>query len=360
MPQQLSALLGVLHLFTCGGMISFLCHHMFFFSQTFFLSPALSLSLCLQILVHLSPIYRDQREYAVQAIIHGWHGDSISYVWHSRRGKSLKLITTVHYYFQSVPPAHWRSQLSYHEQPSSLALSSHPGSLNEHTVTFILWKLRMQALTLFQGHSTILIYNNSQKQGHAFQMMMSALKCRLGSFQFKDSGSVSDGGYAPWTWRGGSSHAWGFECTSVTDNGYVDTFFVIFEFYWTSETVWSVFFSIAQWPVVDTIPVHDLGHMNIECPFCAALHWLDEHVSSSTDHRPEFKGCCQHGRWNWMPFILLHLLSIIYLLMTCLLPKNSVGTLFNTMLLWHLHLWVSTLIARSLDMDHLSFEFMGN
>jgi hypothetical protein len=47
---------------------------------------------------------------------------------------------------------------------------------------------------------------------------------------------------------------------------------------------------------VDTVPVHDLGRMNIECPFCAALHWLDERVSSSTVHRPEFEGCCQHGK----------------------------------------------------------------
>ena len=47
---------------------------------------------------------------------------------------------------------------------------------------------------------------------------------------------------------------------------------------------------------MDTIPVHDLGRMNIECPFCTALHWLDEHVSLSMVHHPEFKGCCQHGK----------------------------------------------------------------
>ena len=40
MPQQLSALLGVLHLFTRGSMISFLCHHMFFFSRTFLSFPS--------------------------------------------------------------------------------------------------------------------------------------------------------------------------------------------------------------------------------------------------------------------------------------------------------------------------------
>ena len=171
--------------------------------------------------------------------------DSISCVWHSRRAKSLKLMTSVHYYFQGVPPAHRRSRLS-------LASSSHPGNSNEHTVTLILWKLGTQVLTLFQGHSTILIYNNSQKQGDASPT--SALKCRLASFQFKDSGSVSDGGYAPWTWRGGSSRAWGSKRTSVTDNGYVDAFFAIFEFYWTCETVRSVGGTPCQF-IVDPFPV---------------------------------------------------------------------------------------------------------
>jgi len=43
MPQQLSALLGVLHLFTRGGMISFLCHHMFLFLANVLSFPQLFL-----------------------------------------------------------------------------------------------------------------------------------------------------------------------------------------------------------------------------------------------------------------------------------------------------------------------------
>jgi len=60
--------------------------------------------------------------------------------------------------------------------------------------------------------------------------------------------------------------------------------------------VWSPLFSAAREPVVGTIAAHDLGRMNIECPFCKALHWLEERVSSSTIRHPEFERCCQHGK----------------------------------------------------------------
>ena len=61
-------------------------------------------------------------------------------------------------------------------------------------------------------------------------------------------------------------------------------------------TVSNPFFSIARRPVVDDLPVHDLGHMDVQCPFCQALHWLEEHVSSSRIHHPEFEACFQHGK----------------------------------------------------------------
>ena len=35
-------------------------------------------------------------------------------------------------------------------------------------------------------------------------------------------------------------------------------------------------FAVARPPTVDTINVHDLGPMNIHCPFCDALHWKEE------------------------------------------------------------------------------------
>jgi len=48
-------------------------------------------------------------------------------------------------------------------------------------------------------------------------------------------------------------------------------------------------FCIARQPVLDTLPANDLGIMNILCPFCDALHWLDERVSSSRVGHPEFE-----------------------------------------------------------------------
>ena len=56
------------------------------------------------------------------------------------------------------------------------------------------------------------------------------------------------------------------------------------------------FFGIARRPVIDTFRVHDLGDMNILCPFCDALHWQDERVSSSTINCPQFGMCCGHGK----------------------------------------------------------------
>lgn len=36
--------------------------------------------------------------------------------------------------------------------------------------------------------------------------------------------------------------------------------------------------------------------MNICCPFCNALHWRDERLSSSRINHPEFGMCCGHGK----------------------------------------------------------------
>src|SRR6266567_2975753 len=56
----------------------------------------------------------------------------------------------------------------------------------------------------------------------------------------------------------------------------------------------------------------------------------------------------------------LQLPSTIYLSMTLNRAENSTRTLFNTMLLLHLPLWVLTLIAQSLVMGPPPFGFMEN
>lgn len=42
---------------------------------------------------------------------------------------------------------------------------------------------------------------------------------------------------------------------------------------------------------------HDLGHMDIACCHCGALHWFEEWVVSRSRHElPAFSLCCDHGQ----------------------------------------------------------------
>ena len=60
-------------------------------------------------------------------------------------------------------------------------------------------------------------------------------------------------------------------------------------------------FGVARHPVDDTLSANDLGMMDIKCPFCNALHWRDERVSSSRINHPEFETCCAHGKVKLPP-----------------------------------------------------------
>lgn len=60
-------------------------------------------------------------------------------------------------------------------------------------------------------------------------------------------------------------------------------------------------FCVARQRVADNIGPIDLGLMNIHCPYCDALHWLDERVSSSRVGHPEFQMCCGHGKIKLPP-----------------------------------------------------------
>lgn len=42
----------------------------------------------------------------------------------------------------------------------------------------------------------------------------------------------------------------------------------------------------------------DLGSMDVACNFCAALHWIDERVSTSPARNPRFEACCKYGDVN--------------------------------------------------------------
>lgn len=41
---------------------------------------------------------------------------------------------------------------------------------------------------------------------------------------------------------------------------------------------------------------HSLGKMDVLCPFCSALHWMDEKLVKSSPNRPLFGTCCSKGK----------------------------------------------------------------
>ncbi|KAF6165382.1 hypothetical protein GIB67_018826 [Kingdonia uniflora] len=41
---------------------------------------------------------------------------------------------------------------------------------------------------------------------------------------------------------------------------------------------------------------HYLGNMDIECPLCHTLHWLDKKLTNSSCYRPLFETCCKQGK----------------------------------------------------------------
>jgi hypothetical protein len=59
---------------------------------------------------------------------------------------------------------------------------------------------------------------------------------------------------------------------------------------------------IARHPFDPTWPEHDLGSFTITCLSCGALHWLDEHLSSSSKTNPKFGICCYSGKIS-LPFL---------------------------------------------------------
>lgn len=61
-------------------------------------------------------------------------------------------------------------------------------------------------------------------------------------------------------------------------------------------------FMIARRPYVDPPERHDLGPMNVECPYCRALHWNAERTAESMKSAtPAFGTCCNHGKVRLPP-----------------------------------------------------------
>lgn len=56
------------------------------------------------------------------------------------------------------------------------------------------------------------------------------------------------------------------------------------------------FVPCARCPFTPTWVVHDLKVMDVQCSFCCALLWLDEHLSNSSKRNPRFGICCYQGK----------------------------------------------------------------
>ncbi|XP_028102305.1 uncharacterized protein LOC114301562 [Camellia sinensis] len=48
---------------------------------------------------------------------------------------------------------------------------------------------------------------------------------------------------------------------------------------------------------------HSLGKMDVLCPFCSALHWMDEKLVKSSPNCPLFGTCCSKGKVKLPPLI---------------------------------------------------------
>lgn len=44
------------------------------------------------------------------------------------------------------------------------------------------------------------------------------------------------------------------------------------------------------------LAIHNMGQMNVICPFCQALHWDCERLSNSSKTHPKFGTCCLSGK----------------------------------------------------------------
>ena len=57
-------------------------------------------------------------------------------------------------------------------------------------------------------------------------------------------------------------------------------------------------FNYARKPQLNTntVTLHSLGFMNIECQSCNSLHWIDEKLKESPKSSPRFGTCCLQGK----------------------------------------------------------------
>ena len=78
-----------------------------------------------------------------------------------------------------------------------------------------------------------------------------------------------------------------------------------------------ILFLAAQHPYQEPHTRHDLGHMEVKCWWCGALHWMNEKLSHSTTSSPVFGLCCNSGK------VVLPILRELPRTLKALLERND-------------------------------------
>lgn len=55
-------------------------------------------------------------------------------------------------------------------------------------------------------------------------------------------------------------------------------------------------------PYREPIILHYLGHLDVECPNCHAMHFISKRLSNSSIRTPRFGMCCLQGQVSLLPF----------------------------------------------------------
>ena len=101
---------------------------------------------------------------------------------------------------------------------------------------------------------------------------------------------------------------------------------------------------MARLPFDPAWEVHSLGQMNIQCPFCHALHWSAKQLSHSSANNPKFDMCCYQGKIS-LP-ALQHIPKDLYNLFK---SRDPISDTFHDLILFYNNTLAMTSVGRTID-----------
>jgi hypothetical protein len=101
---------------------------------------------------------------------------------------------------------------------------------------------------------------------------------------------------------------------------------------------------IARMPFDSDWPTHHLGALAKECPFCRALHWIDERLTNSSIRNPKFGTCCYQGK-----VILPDIQSVPQELYNHFISTESKSTAFRNKIRQYNSALAMTSVGRAVD-----------